>query len=312
MAQAGSLHRLHRLRADRRDHLLAVLRDHRQDHALRPVARDRREAEPRPGLVVAAMCLGISLIVAAAMRVARAGCPCSRGLNGLSLPEPAAAATPRQVQICAAGQRVHHRRLRPAVRAGGRYRELPAGRFGAAVLHHHRRLPVRDGRGSYLSRFFERQLPHAHFLRIELLVALAGGLLPVLLFLAHALHARRVPAGAVRAGVCGRHAGGAGDPAGDAHPQAQRRAERPGVAGADLRLPGRAGGVGGVSAAAGAAPRHDPHRAAVRPDERRGGGVGAVAVPARAATLRRARRGLRRHLAVLAGGDGPPPARSPR
>jgi hypothetical protein len=32
------------------------------------------------------------------------------------------------------------------------------------------------GVGSYLSRFFERQLP-AHFLRIELLVALAGGLL---------------------------------------------------------------------------------------------------------------------------------------
>ena len=41
------------------------------------------------------------------------------------------------------------------------------------------------GGGSYLSRFFERQLP-AHFLRIELLVALAGGLLPALLFLAQA------------------------------------------------------------------------------------------------------------------------------
>ena len=41
------------------------------------------------------------------------------------------------------------------------------------------------GIGSYLSRFFERQLP-AHFLRIELLVALAGGLLPALLFLANA------------------------------------------------------------------------------------------------------------------------------
>ncbi|RRD58456.1 polyamine aminopropyltransferase [Comamonadaceae bacterium OH2545_COT-014] len=41
------------------------------------------------------------------------------------------------------------------------------------------------GIGSYLSRFFERQLP-AHFLRIELLVALAGGLLPALLFLTHA------------------------------------------------------------------------------------------------------------------------------
>jgi spermidine synthase len=41
------------------------------------------------------------------------------------------------------------------------------------------------GVGSWLSRFFERQLP-AHFLRIELLVALAGGLLPALLFLANA------------------------------------------------------------------------------------------------------------------------------
>jgi len=41
------------------------------------------------------------------------------------------------------------------------------------------------GIGSWLSRFFERQLP-AHFLRIELLVALIGGLLPALLFLANA------------------------------------------------------------------------------------------------------------------------------
>ncbi len=41
------------------------------------------------------------------------------------------------------------------------------------------------GVGSWLSRFFERQLP-AHFLRIELLVALAGGSLPGILFLANA------------------------------------------------------------------------------------------------------------------------------
>ncbi|MDB5896853.1 MAG: spermidine synthase [Ramlibacter sp.] len=41
------------------------------------------------------------------------------------------------------------------------------------------------GIGSWLSRFFERQLP-AHFLRIELLVALVGGCLPAVLFLAHA------------------------------------------------------------------------------------------------------------------------------
>lgn len=41
------------------------------------------------------------------------------------------------------------------------------------------------GIGSWLSRFFDRQLP-AHFLRIELLVALIGGFLPAVLFLAHA------------------------------------------------------------------------------------------------------------------------------
>ncbi len=41
------------------------------------------------------------------------------------------------------------------------------------------------GVGSWLSRFFERQLP-AHFLRIELLVALVGGAMPALLFLANA------------------------------------------------------------------------------------------------------------------------------
>jgi spermidine synthase len=41
------------------------------------------------------------------------------------------------------------------------------------------------GVGSWASRFFERQLP-AHFLRIELLVALAGGFMPALLFVANA------------------------------------------------------------------------------------------------------------------------------
>ncbi len=41
------------------------------------------------------------------------------------------------------------------------------------------------GMGSWLSRYFDRQLP-AHFLRIELLVAIVGGSLPALLFLANA------------------------------------------------------------------------------------------------------------------------------
>ena len=41
------------------------------------------------------------------------------------------------------------------------------------------------GIGSWLSRYFERQLP-AHFLRIELLVGLVGGALPAILFIANA------------------------------------------------------------------------------------------------------------------------------
>ena len=45
------------------------------------------------------------------------------------------------------------------------------------------------GIGSYLSRFFERQLI-AHFLRIELLVGVVGGLMPAALF---ALHATATP-----------------------------------------------------------------------------------------------------------------------
>jgi spermidine synthase len=44
------------------------------------------------------------------------------------------------------------------------------------------------GLGSYLSRFFERQLV-AHFLRIELLVGLVGGLMPALLFALQSLAA---------------------------------------------------------------------------------------------------------------------------
>ena len=41
------------------------------------------------------------------------------------------------------------------------------------------------GVGSWLSRYFERELP-AHFLRIELLIALLGGALPAVLFIANA------------------------------------------------------------------------------------------------------------------------------
>ena len=75
------------------------------------------------------------------------------------------------------------------------------------------------GVGSWLSRYFERQLP-AHFLRIELLVALVGGALPAALFIANAYVAaapfRLLLYGLVLlVGIAGR----ARDPAGDAHPQ---------------------------------------------------------------------------------------------
>jgi spermidine synthase len=59
------------------------------------------------------------------------------------------------------------------------------------------------GVGSWLSRFFERQLP-AHFLRIELLVALVGGGLPALLFLANAWCRR--PSACCCTGWCWRSA----------------------------------------------------------------------------------------------------------
>jgi spermidine synthase len=59
------------------------------------------------------------------------------------------------------------------------------------------------GVGSYLSRFFERQLI-AHFLNIELLVGLVGGLMPAALF---ALQSLAPPS--LRHGDDGRHTGGA-------------------------------------------------------------------------------------------------------
>jgi spermidine synthase len=55
------------------------------------------------------------------------------------------------------------------------------------------------GIGSWLSRFFERQLP-AHFLRIELLVALAGGACRRAAVFGQCLHAGGFPFPAVRHG----------------------------------------------------------------------------------------------------------------
>ena len=78
------------------------------------------------------------------------------------------------------------------VAAGGLVYELTAGALasyllGDSVLQFSTVIGAylfAMGVGSWLSRFFERQLP-AHFLRIELLVALTGGALPAVLFLAN-------------------------------------------------------------------------------------------------------------------------------
>ena len=104
----------------------------------------------------------------------------------LALPDPADAPPPRPVQIALLVSVF-------VIAACGLLYELAAGAIasyvlGDSVLQFSTIIGAylfAMGIGSYLSRFFERQLP-AHFLRIELLVALAGGLLPVLLFLTHA------------------------------------------------------------------------------------------------------------------------------
>ena len=104
----------------------------------------------------------------------------------LALPDPAGAPPPRPVQIALLVSVF-------VIAACGLLYELAAGAIasyvlGDSVLQFSTIIGAylfAMGIVSYLSRFFERQLP-AHFLRIELLVALAGGLLPVLLFLTHA------------------------------------------------------------------------------------------------------------------------------
>src|SRR5437588_9799730 len=79
------------------------------------------------------------------------------------------------------------------VAAGGLVYELAAGALasyvlGDSVLQFSTVIGTylfAMGAGSWLSRYFERQLP-AQFLRIELLVALAGGFMPAVLFVANA------------------------------------------------------------------------------------------------------------------------------
>ena len=135
------------------------------------------------------------------------------------------------------------------------------------------------GIGSYLSRFFERQLP-AHFLRIELLVALIGGALPALLFIANAY----VP-GAFRFLLYSLVLL-VGTLVGLEIPLVMRILRR-NVALKDLvsqvltfDYQGGAGGVTCFSAGVGAAAGLDSYRLAVWADECCCGGVGAVALQA--------------------------------
>ena len=105
------------------------------------------------------------------------------GPNGQVVPEPA---SPRPVEVALLASVF-------VVAACGLLYELAAGAIasyvlGDSVLQFSTIIGTylfAMGVGSYLSRFFERQLP-AHFLRIELLVALLGGALPALLFMANA------------------------------------------------------------------------------------------------------------------------------
>ena len=75
------------------------------------------------------------------------------------------------------------------------------------------------GVGSWLSRFFERQLAGA-LPAHRAAGGLVGGLLPALLFVANACAPAPSASLLYGAGAAGRHAGRAGDPAGDAHPEA--------------------------------------------------------------------------------------------
>ncbi len=103
-----------------------------------------------------------------------------------AVPNPASAVTPRPLEVALLASVF-------VVSACGLVYELAAGALasyllGDSVLQFSTIIGTylfAMGVGSYLSRFFERQLP-AHFLRIELLVALIGGALPALLFIANA------------------------------------------------------------------------------------------------------------------------------
>lgn len=112
--------------------------------------------------------------------------PQNSGLTAAAHPTPSAAPAPRPIDIALLASVF-------VVAACGLLYELAAGALasyvlGDSVLQFSTIIGTylfAMGVGSWLSRYFERQLP-AHFLRIELLVALVGGALPATLFLANA------------------------------------------------------------------------------------------------------------------------------
>src|SRR2546430_2094688 len=182
MAQCGSDRRVDPVRAARRDRVLAEFPRHRQDDALPPVDRDRREAQRR------ARHRG-GRDVAGHLDHRRRGDPQltramtqAAGVRAPAVPRPVEVALLASVFIVAACGLVY---------------ELAAGALasyvlGDSVLQFSTVIGAylfAMGLGSYLSRWFERQLI-AHFLRIELLVGLIGGLMPAALF---ALHTAAAP-----------------------------------------------------------------------------------------------------------------------
>jgi hypothetical protein len=186
--KTGGLHRLHRLRADRRVWCSGCASS--SSTRSRPTTCGKRSSRSRTGPWPWwwPPCAWASrIIVAAAIHGWLRGCCLPGGLSG----QPFARARPRAGPP--APGRVALLASVFVVAACGLLYELAAGRWpryvlGDSVLQFSTIIGTylfAMGVGSWLSRFFERQLP-AHFLRIELLVALIGGALPALLFLANA------------------------------------------------------------------------------------------------------------------------------
>src|ERR1700712_4546579 len=170
MAQARRDRRHDPVRRDRRRRAVAGLHHHRQDHALQAVGADRRGEERRTGHHG-----GLDVHrprhdhPRRGPRLMRLGAP-EGGPARVGAGEIALLASVFVVAAC------------------GLVYELSAGALasyllGDSVLQFSTVIGTylfAMGLGSWLSRYFDRQLP-AHFLRIELLVASIGGTLPAVL-----------------------------------------------------------------------------------------------------------------------------------